>query len=169
MLFRSFDLEKELFVLAEDPAMAQMQRIKEAIERIGKRQEVANQKRIIEELQKDDEVELSQQKIRGLLKRGTGVHWKAEKGLHNATIYTPIPVFQFSGPIYSQKTEKLIPADSDHLVKKESRTTGGTPQDIIKAEFVGFSQFSKDNKKPADAEPIQEVLTLTVDDFEEVL
>ena len=119
-----------------------MQRIRKAIERLDLRGEVANQKRIIEELGKDENGDLARGKIISLLKRGTGIHWRTEKGMHNATLYYPISVFQFSEPIDREnwKTDcSSIPTLPGH---GEQKLCSELPPQI-NTGFTSFPQFSK--------------------------
>lgn len=140
-MFLSFDSESRRFVTAQDPDTQHIETIKLAMQRLDLKGTIINQKSLLDELSG----KIPQKKVCSLLMTGTGIHWKAEKGSHNANIYTPIEegnsVPQFRTPIYPCQTAELNleqSTEASNLAKLDKIDARQTP---IVTEFGSSSNL----------------------------
>lgn len=161
-IFLAFNSESRCFVPAPDPAAAQMQTIADSIQAIHDRGEVANQKRILDELAG----EIPKHKVFGILKRGEGVFWTTEKGLRGALLYTPKRPFQDSNPIYSWNSGKVEPANQARPAPDGQPPLDSQAQATGNANHSTFPDHSNSPENVGISE--HETIVLTEADFEEV-
>ena len=93
-VFLTFDVEKELFVAAKNPDDEVFQFLHGVISDINK-QTAPKQTAVINRALEIGEHNLTDKKIRSLLRHGTGKFWTTEKGQHNSTIFRPIQFGSF--------------------------------------------------------------------------
>lgn len=144
-MFLTFDTERELFAATSDPATDLCRRVSAAIQTINERGEVANQGRIIEELEQDDAGRFTERKIRDALKRGTGTHWSVEKGINNARLFNLLPRFDGLTPCKGVSNRKT---GTGHFDGETGLLVGNTRQDRMQAGFDGLTGGAVKPEKP---------------------
>jgi len=135
-IFMAFDPEKG-FIKAPDPDEETMKQIHGLIVELKESAgEPPIQSRIIKKAK--EELDLSDSKVRKLLKKGDGKYWHSDRipERKNAVVYDPISVCQFDTPIYRKKTERLTETDSQFVNNNPSENVAKTPDNT---EFDSFS------------------------------
>lgn len=96
--FVEFDLNTELFRVADDPDVEHIAEIARAIYTLENDGKVATQSAIISFLSRGEGKMISNQRIMSLLKKRVGIEWFLSKGANNASVFslTGLPVFGFS-------------------------------------------------------------------------
>jgi hypothetical protein len=134
----------------------------EAILRIAARKELPNQSRIIAEF-KGEDGELSEQRVRDLLKRGEGKYWEVKRGANNAKFFTVLPgLFGLTHIKYVSNRQTgltVFTNNSLHYGKVH-------PQTSINTGFDGLTGGVVEPEKPDFSGRIQEVGNFRFDQTE---
>lgn len=154
-VFLSFDSEREIFALAQNPDDAALESLREIITSmslVG----CAKQTEIVRRASEaGGETFGGEKKIISLLKKGIGHYWTTEKGLHNSTIYRPIQCGSMAPPIESEKLPNgnLLTRHDDFCVGTSDSLDW--PEAPIVAEFGSFSgPYSQTAKQTYDDLPV---------------
>lgn len=160
-LFLTFDPESKCFVQAPDPGQEQLRLVADSIRAIISRGDLATQSRIIDALAGT----IPKGKVPGLLNRGSGTLWTSEKGMHNASLYTPIASSSDPQPYKGRGSEELSSSSPSPPGKEIGKPDGNGMQVSVISEFPSSPQFPEAAGELAEE---QSVLNLTADDFEGV-
>lgn len=133
-----FDEDKGAFVIAADPDKDILDRLQKLISE----QRDINQSGIINQIG----AVASKDKLKRLLKHNEGRLWTVKKGEHNAKIYSPISVIQFSSPIGANNWITENPLADD----REKQTFDNNGQSPISIELAGYSDDSQQHGKQGE-------------------
>ncbi|MCE1226867.1 MAG: AAA family ATPase [Geobacteraceae bacterium] len=154
-VFLSFDGEREVFALAQNPDDVALESLHEIITNmsiVG----CAKQSEIVRKASEvGGETFGGDKKIISLLKKGIGHYWTTEKGLHNSTIYRPIQCGSVAPPIESEKLPNRNLSQKNAEFCAETSDYLDWSEDPIDAEFGSFSDhFSQTAKLAYDDLPV---------------
>ncbi|MGE0156170.1 MAG: AAA family ATPase [Geobacter sp.] len=151
-VFLAFDVEHEVFALAQDPDEAAFENLLNIITGIS----IVGCAKQSEIVKKASEIHGDtfggEKKIISLLKKGIGRYWTTEKGSHNSTIYRPIQCGSVAPPIESEKlpNETLQSISAESCIEPEDDLN--FPRTIINTEFGNYSGAHHQTAKPVYAD-----------------
>lgn len=146
-VFLKFDTDRELFVMAKDPDDEALESLHAIIARLSQ-STCPKQGDIVGAAEADGGFDFGgQKKIRSLLKKGELQYWTLRKGLHNSTIYDPLPIGSFAAPIGSDKLPNRNEPEDMLGIASVLQAENNTAQSIVNRGFGSFSEAYCQTKK----------------------